>query len=100
MTDTDAIASAFDALRRVGETDDYATSCAVGVWTDNPASPGVTAVVFQGQLYALIIPDAYQQQMDPQVLTDMVRATVLNAVIEWERDRKRLLAASARSVSP
>lgn len=56
---TESILSAFQELSAVFETSEYADMCAIGVWTDNPASPGVSAVVFQGKLYALTIPDSY-----------------------------------------
>lgn len=94
MTTTLAeIRSAFDGLNDALAVSDYADKCAIGVWTDDPSDPGVTAVVFQGKLYALTIPDAYTT-MDPLALTDLVNLVIVNAFIEWNEDRKRLLAAA------
>lgn len=76
------------------ETSEYADMCAIGVWTDNPASPGVSAVVFQGKLYALTIPDSYTS-LDGKVLTEIVNAVILNAFIEWDVDRQRLLSQAS-----
>lgn len=91
------IRSSVDSLNRVYESGEYATSCAIGVWTDDPKYPGVVAVVFQGKLYELVVPDDYKKKMPKQDLDDLVGAVVLNAFLEWEVDRKRLMAAKSRT---
>lgn len=91
------IRSSVDSLNRVHANGEYATSCAIGVWTDDPKYPGVTAVVFQGRLYELIIPDDYKKKMPTQDLDDLVGAVVLNAFLEWEVDRKRLMSAKSHT---
>lgn len=58
-TTTSTIADALRDLASTFTVAQYADQCAVGVWTDDPAAPGCSAVVFQGKLYALVIPDAY-----------------------------------------
>jgi hypothetical protein len=93
-TVTDNISSAFQELVDVFEAAEYADLCAIGVWTDNPSNPGVTAIVFQGKLYALTVPDSYTS-LDPVVLTDIINAVILNAFIEWDADRQRLLAQTS-----
>lgn len=96
MTTTlDDIRAAFEGINDAIAANEYASACAIGVWTDDPADPGVSAVVFQGKLYALTIPDAYTS-MEPLVLTDLVNTVIVNAFIEWDEDRKRLLAAANR----
>lgn len=85
----DDIAAAFADIAIVVSASDYADQCAIGIWTDDPMSPGVTAVVFQGKLYALVIPDSYTR-LDGRMLSDIVNGTVLNAFIEWGADRRRL----------
>lgn len=95
-TITDNINSAFQELVGVFETAEYADLCAIGVWTDNPSNPGVTAIVFQGKLYALTVPDSYTS-LDSVVLTDIINAVILNAFIEWDTDRQRLMTQAANS---
>ena len=87
---TDSIIAAFDALQETYSLTEYADSCAVGVWTDDPADPGVTAVVFQGKLFSLVIPDSYLQ-LDGPTLSDIINAVIINAYIEWDSDRGRIL---------
>lgn len=86
--ETEAIA-AFQSLVDVFAESEYVDQCAIGVWTDDPNRPGVTAVVFQRKLYALVIPDSYTL-LDGRVLTDIVNGVILNAYMEWETDRRRL----------
>lgn len=88
------IRAAFDGLNDVFAASEYANMCAFGVWTDDPSDPGVTAVVFQGKLYALTVPDSYTT-MDPLVFTDLVNTVIINAFIEWNLDRKRLMASAS-----
>lgn len=89
----DDIAAAFTDLANVVGASDYADQCAIGVWTDDPMNPGVTAVVFQGKLYALVIPDSYTR-LSGSMLSDIVNGTVLNAYIEWDADRRRLMKSA------
>lgn len=91
--ETEAIAAAFQSLADVFAASEYADQCAIGVWTDDPARPGVTAVVFQGKLYALVIPDSYTA-LDGRTLTDVVNGVIINAYMEWEADRRRLMSAA------
>lgn len=93
MSSLDEIRAAFDNIGEMFHSEDYAQACAIGVWTDDPKSPGITAVVFQGKLYSLVIPDAWKLR-DPQELTDVVNAVLVNAYIEWSIDRARLAASA------
>lgn len=92
---TDAILDSFQSLATVFGASEYANMCAIGVATDDPASPGATAVVFQGKLYALVIPDSYTS-FDGRTLTDIVNGVIVNAYAEWQADRQRLVVAAAR----
>lgn len=74
----------------------YADQCAVGVWTDDPAAPGCSAVVFQGKLYALVIPDAYADLPLPE-LSALVSGVIHNAWIEWQQDHARLVKVASAS---
>lgn len=85
-----------DALRGLADTYHvarYADQCAIGVWTDDPAAPGCSAVVFQGKLYALVIPDSYAD-LTPAELSAIVSGVIHNAWIEWQRDHTRLLTGA------
>lgn len=98
MTATiDRLRGAFSEVQKVHDNGEYAASCAIGLWTDDPKVPGVIAVVFQGSLYALIVPDDYRKRIPKPELEDLVNSVVMNAFIEWDEDRKRLLAAKSRA---
>lgn len=56
MSVTSEIMAAFDAVKNVAAASEYADNHALGVWTDDPADPGVTAVVMNGALYSLSFP--------------------------------------------
>ena len=94
----DRIFAALDGLQSVYGVTEYADMCAIGVYTDDPASPGVSAVVFQGQLYALVIPDSYLN-LPPDTITNVVNAVILNAYREWSADRAHLSRAGFESVA-
>lgn len=91
----DDIRAAFDQIGDVFRADDYAQACAIGVWTDDPQHPGVTAVVFQGKLYSLSVPNSWRVK-DPRELTDVINAVLINAYAEWALDRARLAQSAAR----
>jgi len=91
-TTTAQITEAFQAIVDVYAAVEYADTCAIGVWTDDPGDPGVTAVVFQNKLYALIIPDSYRS-LAGDTISDVVNAVIMNAFIEWQADRQRLIDA-------
>lgn len=91
------ISGAFQNISDLFGAAEYADACAIGVWTDDPSDPGVTAVVFQGKLYALTIPDSYTS-FSGEVLSDIVNGVIVNAYIEWGADRKRLMSAATRRV--
>lgn len=91
-----AIRDAFSSVAAMFDAADYAEECAIGVWTDDPERPGVTAVVFQRQLFSLTIPDGYKS-MSPEDLTDVVNGVLINAYIEWGLDRDRLANASVNA---
>jgi hypothetical protein len=97
-TTTDRITDAFQAIADVYAAVEYADMCALGVWTDDPADPGVTAVVFQGKLYSLIIPTSYLA-LEPDTLSDVVNAVIVNAFVEWQSDRQRLIDAASNQRS-
>lgn len=89
-----------DALRGLADTfsvAQYADQCAIGVWTDDPKAPGCSAVVFQGKLYALVIPDSYAS-VNPADLSVLVSGVIGNAWIEWQRDHARLVTEAAAAV--
>lgn len=92
---TDRISSAIQSVIDVYGASQYADACAVGVWADDPAAPGCSAVVFQGKLYALIIPDSYLS-MDPTELSILINSTIFNAYVEWSNDRSRLMSQASR----
>lgn len=94
---SDSINSAFQTAIGVCGASQYADACAIGVWADDPADPGCSAVVFQGKLYALVIPDSYLT-MEPVELSVLINAVIFNAYIEWNRDRARLMSAAAHKV--
>ena len=99
MTAT-TISPIIDALRGLADTFNvarYADQCAVGVWTDDPNAPGCSAVVFQGKLYALVIPDTYAD-VNPADLSVLVSGVIGNAWIEWQRDHARLVTEAAAAV--
>lgn len=90
MSETkDAIFAAFNKVQSVFDASEFADMCAIGVYSDDPESPGVTAVVFQGQLYSLVIPDSYLN-LPPNTITNVVNAVIINAYREWGADRMRL----------
>lgn len=74
---------------------DRAGLTAAGVWADNPAAPGVFAVVFQGKLTELVIPDSYLK-LRPQELADVINAVIANAVVDIRDARRRLAAPEVR----
>ena len=92
-TSLEEISAAFDGINEAFSASDYANMCAIGVWPDDPGDPGITVVVFQGKLYAITIPDSYTN-MDPLVITDLINSGIVNAYIEWDTDRKRLMTAA------
>lgn len=57
-------------------------SISVGMWADDPKDPGVTAIVCQGKLVDLTIPETYMR-LNPQTLADIVNAVIANAFFEW-----------------
>lgn len=83
------IQSAFDSVSALFRASEYADACAIGVWSDDPQNPGITAVVFQGKLYALVIPDSWKSR-SPEDLTDVINAVLINAYAEWNADHDRL----------
>lgn len=89
------IASSFRELDSVASASDYAYRCAIGIWTDDPGNPGVTAVVFEGKLYALVIPDGYTH-LDGKMLSDIINGVVVNAFIEWNADHHRLMQGAVK----
>lgn len=90
---TSPIVEALNALADTFNVAQYADQCAIGVWTDDPAAPGCSAVVFQGKLYALVIPDAYSE-LDPADLSALVSGVISNAWVEWHRDHARLVSVA------
>lgn len=93
----DRIYAALNGLQTIYGVSEYADMCAIGVYTDDPTAPGVTAVVFQGQLYALVIPDSYTN-LPPDTLSQTVNAVIINAYREWGADRRRLSREGFASV--
>lgn len=89
------ISSAIQSVIDVYGASQYADECAVGVWADDPAAPGCSAVVFQGKLYALVVPDSYMT-MNPDELSTLINATIFNAYVEWSNDRSRLIESASR----
>ena len=86
-----AMTDALDGFSATIGDRDRAMSAAVGVWADDPHNPGVVAIVSQGTLQELVIPDSYIR-LDPQALSDIINAVVVNAHLDWNADRHRLLA--------
>lgn len=84
-----AVESFHDALQKnlkLHESMRHGKDIAVGMWADDPTDPGVTAVVCQGKLTDLTIPETYMQ-LPGQTLADLVNAVIVNAFIEWNRTR-------------
>lgn len=97
MGSLDDVNAAFTRIGDMFRAEDYSQACAIGVWTDDPESPSVTAVVFQGRLYSLVVAEAWRRR-DPRDLTDVVNAVLINAFAEWSIDKERLFdSASTRS---
>jgi hypothetical protein len=82
---------ALDSFPDVFGDRDRAATAAVGIWADDPANPGVIAIVSQGKLQELVIPDSYIR-LAPQALSDLINAVVTNAYLDWNAARQRLLA--------
>lgn len=94
MSDTkEAIYAALNKVSSIYRRTDTLSTCAVGIWADNPSNPGVVAVVREGKLYALSIADSYTA-MPPQDLEVIINATIINAYLEWSADRARLMQLS------
>ena len=81
--------SAFDALTKSLSIGPAVEDLAVGIWTDDPENPGITAIVFQGDLIALTIPKKYERLTATQLLT-VCDAVVGNAWMAYQKDKARL----------
>lgn len=77
-----AFGSLFDETIRRHDELSRQRSVTVGMWADDPKDPGVTAIVSQGRLVDLTIPEAYMR-LNPQTLADIVNAVIANAFFEW-----------------
>ena len=90
MSETkDRIFAALDKMSAAYRKTDTLETSAVGVWADNPANPGVVAVVRDGKLQSLSIADSYIA-LPTADLEIIVNATIVNAYLDWSNDRARL----------
>lgn len=79
------IESAFDNLAELEQARNFAYQAAIGVWADDPLDPGASAVVWQGKLFSLALPDSYLK-LSADELTHIVNNVIINAFVEWRKE--------------
>jgi len=84
--------AAMRAMEQRIDDGDRANSMAVGVWADDPAAPGIMAIVLAGNLHTLYVSSRYRSKLPPRALKDATDAVVLNAYLACHDDRQRLRA--------
>jgi len=94
----DRLIATATAVRDSSIADEYALAMALGVFVDDPESPQVSAVVYEGKLFNLAIADGLVNavrdgEMSWQDVATIVLATINNAFFAWDADRERLVKA-------
>jgi len=95
--DFDQIRASLQSLDDVQARHAAAFNAAQGVYADDPVSPSVMALVWQGKLADLQIADPVCA-LPPRVAADLINAVVINAFNAWQSDMNQLMQASAESV--
>ncbi|MBU8841100.1 MULTISPECIES: hypothetical protein [Mycobacteriaceae] len=88
--DFDQIRASLQALDDVQARHNDVFHAAQGVYADDPVSPGVMALVWQGKLGDLQIADAVCE-LPPASAARVINAVVINAFNAWQLDMTRLL---------
>lgn len=88
--DFDQITASLQALDDVQARHDDVFRAAQGVYADDPVSPSVMALVWQGKVGDLQIADAVCD-LPPASAARAINAVVINAFNAWQLDMARLL---------
>ena len=90
------IEEAYAHLAEMETAEDFAMNAAIGVWGDDPVDPGVSAVVWQGKLFSLAIPDAYLK-VSPEELSYIISAVTINAFVQWRLEFDKWREAASKN---
>ncbi|AGB27163.1 hypothetical protein Mycsm_07066 (plasmid) [Mycobacterium sp. JS623] len=82
------IRASIAALEAVDAQQDSAFSEAVGIYSDDPVSPSVMALVWRGRLADLKIADEVCQ-LPPPTAAQLINAVLINAFNAWHMDYTR-----------